>query len=299
MKKITLVFLSMIFLITSCGKESTPSWQEQYDLGMKYLSEENYEEAIVEFVKAIELEANQVEVYLALAEAYIKIDDIDSALQILREGHEQTGDERLQKKHETIRAKAEEKMSPIEKMQSHLIIDETIFDIKILGINFDIENMDAIAQALANETNLSREEYPGDFTGYVAGEGWMKTTFGSNDEIYGKVIELRKNEIEDGIIPKVAQIQVTDTGRMALKKLGFTEGDIEQLEDMDTLILEYVDGNWKVSSMNYNTDWFCIRIAEGLCSHDMCEKEICLVFGEGDKGLDMAFNHVYFDAYFK
>lgn len=299
MKKIILVFFSMIFLITSCGKESIPSWQEHYDLGMKYLSEENYEEAIVAFVKAIELEANQVEVYLALADAYNQIDKVESALQILREGYEQTDDKRLQKKYEEIRAKAEEKMSPIEKMQSHLIIDETIFDTKILGINFDIENMDAIAQALANETNLSQEEYPGNFTGYVEGEGWMKTTFGSNDEIYGKVIELRKNEIEDGIIPKVAQIEVTDTGRMALKKIGFTEDDIEQLEDMDTLILEYVDGNWKVSAMNYNTDWFCIRIAEGLCSHDMCEKEICLVFGEGDNGLDMPFDHVYFDAYFK
>lgn len=125
----------MIF-ITSCGKieeiqekEISPSWQEQYDLGMKYLLEENYEEAIVAFTASIEIDPKQAVVYinrgksyilleeneenltaaiadyvqaitleesnaygyLGLAEAYIRKNEYEKALEILEEGLVKTG----------------------------------------------------------------------------------------------------------------------------------------------------------------------------------------------------------------
>lgn len=36
------------------GTDTTLTWQEQYDLGLRYLSEGNYEEAIIAFTAAIE-----------------------------------------------------------------------------------------------------------------------------------------------------------------------------------------------------------------------------------------------------
>ncbi len=45
-------------------------WKEHYDLGMKYLEEGNYEEAIVEFTKAIKIDAKQSIVYIGRGRAY-------------------------------------------------------------------------------------------------------------------------------------------------------------------------------------------------------------------------------------
>ena len=61
------VFLACIILILSisaCG-QTGPTWQEQYDLGIRYLSEGNYEEAIIAFTAAIEIDPKQVDAYLA------------------------------------------------------------------------------------------------------------------------------------------------------------------------------------------------------------------------------------------
>lgn len=47
------------------------SWQEQYDLGVRYLSEGNYEEAILKFSAAIEIDPKQIPAYIGRAEAYV------------------------------------------------------------------------------------------------------------------------------------------------------------------------------------------------------------------------------------
>ena len=113
-----------------------PTWQEQYDLGVRYLSEGNYEEAIIAFTaaieidpkqapayvgrgdayvksgeteenlaaaladyeKAVELDETSVEAYLGLADVYIRQGDVEKALETLRKGYEITEDTRLQAK---------------------------------------------------------------------------------------------------------------------------------------------------------------------------------------------------------
>ena len=58
MKQFACVFLTIILLLTlaACSKapeadpaDGAPGWQTQYDLGVRYLSEGNYEEAILAF----------------------------------------------------------------------------------------------------------------------------------------------------------------------------------------------------------------------------------------------------------
>ena len=72
MRKYFVFFLSLILLLTACGKtQSTPTWQEQYDLGVRYLSEGNYEEAIIAFSAAIEIDPQQADAYLGLGDAYL------------------------------------------------------------------------------------------------------------------------------------------------------------------------------------------------------------------------------------
>ena len=57
------------------GEDETTDWQAQYDLGVRYLSEGNYEEAIIAFTAAIEIESMHAESYLGRAQAYDNLDD--------------------------------------------------------------------------------------------------------------------------------------------------------------------------------------------------------------------------------
>lgn len=71
------------------------SFEEQYDLGMRLLSEGNYEEAIIAFSAALEINPKSVDVYHALADIYEAKEDERSMRRILEQGIEATGDERL------------------------------------------------------------------------------------------------------------------------------------------------------------------------------------------------------------
>lgn len=137
MKRILLYTLSMVLLLAACGKsagsQSEPqalTWQEQYDLGVRYLSEGNYEEAIIAFTAAIEidpkrapayvgrgdayvlsgeteenlmaaqadyekaiaLDDSSADAYLGLADVYIRRGDYDKALEILQQGLKEIGE---------------------------------------------------------------------------------------------------------------------------------------------------------------------------------------------------------------
>ena len=132
MKRICSLFLTLALALglCACGSKA-PAWQEQYDLGVKYLSEGNYQEAIIAFTAAIEIDPKQAPLYsgrgrayvlsgetaenlaaaladyeaalaldetlaeawLGLADVYIRQGDYDKALEVLKEGLEKTGND--------------------------------------------------------------------------------------------------------------------------------------------------------------------------------------------------------------
>lgn len=138
--------LALALSLCACGKKAaeegtqspgagqeTLTWQEQYDLGVRYLSEGNYEQAIIAFTAAIEIDPKRAEgytgrgsaylgqgsadeyltaaftdfetalslddtnadAYLGMAEVYIAREQFDEAIEILRQGVEKTGDQCL------------------------------------------------------------------------------------------------------------------------------------------------------------------------------------------------------------
>lgn len=61
----------------------------------KYLIENNYEQAIAEFNKIIEIDPMNVDAYIGIADAYIGMGDTGKAIEWLEKGYALTGDERL------------------------------------------------------------------------------------------------------------------------------------------------------------------------------------------------------------
>lgn len=70
MKKRLSMFLVCVLLLCACSSQQT-KYQEQYDLGIKYLSEGNYEEAIIAFKQAIEIDAKQAAAYVGCGDSYV------------------------------------------------------------------------------------------------------------------------------------------------------------------------------------------------------------------------------------
>ena len=81
---------------------------EMLSTAQKYLVEMDYERAIAEFNKVIELDPMNADAYLGLAEAYEKSGDIDKAVETLEKGFELTGDERIEAALAALRSENEE-----------------------------------------------------------------------------------------------------------------------------------------------------------------------------------------------
>ena len=102
MRRIFSLLLSICLALSlcACGQKSetapeVPTWQEQYDLGIRYLSEGKYEEAILAFEAAIKIDPKRADAYVKAAEAYFTVGDIESLINILTEGAEISGDDSL------------------------------------------------------------------------------------------------------------------------------------------------------------------------------------------------------------
>lgn len=82
-------------LLASCNQVAETTWQEQYGLGVRFLSEGNYEEAIIAFEAAIKIDSQRLESYLYLSEVYVEIGDYEMALSVLKDGYKITNDSAL------------------------------------------------------------------------------------------------------------------------------------------------------------------------------------------------------------
>ena len=102
-KNIIIIILAAILVlglgigITAIAVTNSPSFKvsQGIDLAERYLSEQNYEQAIIEYEKVLEIEPMNVDAYLGIAKAYEKSGEIDKAIEILQEGYEKTNDNRI------------------------------------------------------------------------------------------------------------------------------------------------------------------------------------------------------------
>lgn len=96
MKRTAALPIILVLTLSLCACKSTAArWQEQYDLGVRYLEEGNYEKAVLAFEAAIEIDPKRAETYEKLADAYLALGDTDMARKVLDNGVSATGDEGL------------------------------------------------------------------------------------------------------------------------------------------------------------------------------------------------------------
>ena len=95
MKTLISILLCCVLLVgaAACQKPvPTQTAAELLDLGEKFLLELDYEQALVQFLKVIEIEPMNARAYIGAAEAYITLDRTDDAIAVLERGFAATGD---------------------------------------------------------------------------------------------------------------------------------------------------------------------------------------------------------------
>lgn len=95
------ILLILAMLLTACGPSGT--WDEHYDLGIKYLSDGNYKEAIIEFETAIKIDDMKPKAYIGAADAYVGMEEYQKAIEILETGYEKSEDEEIYKKLQRLK----------------------------------------------------------------------------------------------------------------------------------------------------------------------------------------------------
>ncbi|MDR2360222.1 MAG: DUF3160 domain-containing protein [Oscillospiraceae bacterium] len=90
---VTMAVLLVLTLLSACAKSAKPlTTPELLALGEKYLLEPDYEQALVQFLKVIEIEPMNPRGYTGAAEAHIGVGQREKSLEILRQGLEQLPD---------------------------------------------------------------------------------------------------------------------------------------------------------------------------------------------------------------
>lgn len=72
--------LLLALVLTACGNK-TQEYQDKYDLGAKYVSDGNYEEAIIAYTAAIKIDVKNPAAYLARGKAYVLSGETSNSLE--------------------------------------------------------------------------------------------------------------------------------------------------------------------------------------------------------------------------
>ena len=169
--KAIIICISILLTLTACAKSAENRWQEQYDLGIRYLSAGNYEEAVIAFTAAIEIDPKNADAYLNLAETYIDLGKYDYAIEVLENGIRQTKDKSLKNMLDQISIKSNE----------NIYLQQKVFSLEVLeewGFPFGMEYED-----LSKKIEISEHAFNDILKDHKMGLGGCRRV-SENPEIY-------------------------------------------------------------------------------------------------------------------
>ena len=143
-KNIIIIIIAAILLIGGGitaiavvnSHSATSGISDKLQLAERYLNEQNYEQAIIEYQKVLEIEPMNVAAYLGLADAYIGKGEPDKAISALRDGLEQTKDDKIKTRL------VKELLNRVRERINSGDYDNAIFDLQSV-LELDDKNVDA------------------------------------------------------------------------------------------------------------------------------------------------------------
>ena len=190
--------LLLAMLLCACGDGPHPaavptptvtpevlSWQDQYDLGLRYLSEGSYEEAVLAFTAAIDIDPKRAEAYVGRGDAYVgwagTLDPETQAAEISRYYENAEADYLTAIDLDALVAAVYSKLADL-----YLLLGNTDAALAILERGIEATEDEALAQKLQE---LKRPEGASDT---VTVEGYIF----SNHQAYSEMEQYIKNESE-------------------------------------------------------------------------------------------------------
>ena len=181
-----LVLCALLVGLSACGQSAEAQWQEQYDLGVRYLSEGNYEEAIIAFTAAIEIDPKRAEAFVGRGDAYYGIsllgeDDqsVQSLLGKALEDYEQAlalGASDTQSKIDAI----QEAVQSLQVKQDAQVLLQALFEC------FEADELDEAKALMRSETYQVMSAATGDGCFYFdGGNGEVVAVYPDNHYYYG------------------------------------------------------------------------------------------------------------------
>lgn len=250
-----ILIIALLLGLCACGQNVETQWQEQYDLGVRYLSEGNYEEAIIAFSAAIEIDPKRPEAYLGAAETYIAKDDIEAARKVLEDGLEVTGDQSIADKLQEILDSSGFDINVLlmAALQKDTVLSYTNIP-ELFSKEYDnLASFFGLPLCSQNETMFSGNFNGNDFS-FEVNECLYEEDYGST--IKGRSIAaLNNREIIDADMSTYFEkdwgtptgwldICLGDDYGTVLRKLGMDEGLADKLMDYKGIWIElYKDGN--------------------------------------------------------
>ncbi len=139
------------------SRNAVPSPAELLSLGEKYLTELDYEQALVQFMKVIEIEPMNERAYLGAAEAYIALGQANEAIALLERGLEALpSNSALQAMLEELRPPKEpevESMAPIvtenPALTTHELYPDEIAMLDLLTASLEAEDKEQVRELMA------------------------------------------------------------------------------------------------------------------------------------------------------
>lgn len=137
---IVVAAVALLAVLSGVGFYSMPVNRvgRHLNLGARYLEEKKYEQAIIEFDKAIAIDPMNVEAYLGKAQAYQQSDNLSMTLATLQDGYGLTGNAELE-----------------DFIKQLVQLDFSLADIKIMGYDLFMPHWEEIIDALG----ISIESY--------------------------------------------------------------------------------------------------------------------------------------------
>ena len=189
-RKVALITIIAILLtmLTACAKpEAQLSVTELLDLGEKYLLEMNYKQAVVQFLKVIEIEPKNPRGYTGAAEAYVGLGQINKAIEVLEQGLGRTRDSSIKKM--------------IEKLQIEPITQEIADSVNIIKTELRSGNYPAAIAEVHSGTMLSFLRGQEDGSYFYKEEIWDES---KNEMVALSIIHFIYSEASDGFPESVS-----------------------------------------------------------------------------------------------